>query len=139
MKDKSKNIFEVWFSSIKGMAKRIKRDLGALYLANKRSDVPIYAKIISILVVGYALSPIDLIPDFIPVLGYADDLILVPLGIYLVIKLIPRDVLEECRQQAENIFSKGKPKNWIAGTIIIFIWLFVIIYLLLKFTTHNFQ
>jgi uncharacterized membrane protein YkvA (DUF1232 family) len=72
--------------------------------------------------VGYALSPIDLIPDFIPVLGYLDDLILVPIGVAFAIRLIPRDIMNECREQSEDIFKEGKPKNWVAGGIIILIW-----------------
>lgn len=132
MEDKSQKKFIIWMSKIKEIAKRIKREVGALYLASKRSDVPLYAKVISIIVVGYALSPIDLVPDFIPVIGYLDDLLLVPLGIYFTLKLIPKHIMEECRQQAENIFSKGKPKNWIAGAIIICIWIIVIIYILIK-------
>jgi uncharacterized membrane protein YkvA (DUF1232 family) len=122
-----------WLSQFREAPKKIKREIGALYLASKRSDVTIYAKIISILVISYALSPIDLIPDFIPVIGYVDDLILVPLGIYIAIKLIPKNIMEECRQQAENIFDKGKPKNWFAGGIIISIWIMLIIYIIMRF------
>jgi uncharacterized membrane protein YkvA (DUF1232 family) len=85
--------------------------------------MPWYAKFVVILVVGYALSPIDLIPDFIPVLGYLDDLILVPIGVAFAIRLIPRDIMNECRAQSENIFKEGKPKNWVSGGIIIFIWI----------------
>lgn len=133
MSKKEESIFKTWISAAKQKAKKIKKDLGALYLAYKRPDVPIYAKIAAILVVGYALSPIDLIPDFIPVLGYLDDLILVPLGITLAIKLIPKDIMEECRQEAENVFSKGKPKNWVAGAIIIGIWIAIVALIIYKF------
>lgn len=130
---KKESVFKTWISDAKQKAKNIKKDLGALYLAYKRPDVPIYAKVAAIFVVGYALSPIDLIPDFIPVLGYLDDLILVPLGITLAIKLIPKDIMEECRQEAENIFCNGKPKNWAAGAIIIGIWIAIIALILYKF------
>lgn len=75
IEEKSNNQLINWFSRIKKIAKKIKREIGALYLASKCSDVPFYAKVVSILVVSYALSPIDLIPDFIPVIGYIDDLI----------------------------------------------------------------
>lgn len=68
-------------------------------------------------------SPIDLIPDFIPVLGYLDDLIIVPIGVVLATRLIPENIMNECRKQSENIFKDSKPKNWVAGGIIIFIWL----------------
>ena len=83
------------------------------------------------MIVAYALSPVDLIPDFIPVLGYVDDLVLIPAGIYLTIKMVPREVLEECRQRAksEPITSKSK---WAAATIIILIWLMVV-YLIIRF------
>jgi len=80
----------------------------ALYLASRRRDVPWHAKAVAVLVVAYALSPIDLIPDFIPVLGYLDDLLLLPLGIALVIRLIPRPILEECRDQARRHMADRK-------------------------------
>lgn len=123
-------IFKSYFQYFKQKVKKIKIDIGTLYLAYQRSDVPIYAKLVSILVVAYALSPIDLIPDFIPMLGYLDDLILVPLGIIIAIKLIPKDIIIECRKQSEDIFKEGKSKNWISGGIIACIWilLFLIIY-----------
>jgi uncharacterized membrane protein YkvA (DUF1232 family) len=132
MENKTNNKFTIWLSKLKIIVKKIKREVGALYLAYKKPGVPFYAKIISILVVGYALSPIDLIPDFIPILGYIDDLILVPIGIYFAIKLIPEDIMDECREEAENIFAKGKPKNWIAGGIIICIWIIIVAYILIK-------
>jgi uncharacterized membrane protein YkvA (DUF1232 family) len=120
------------FYNLKAKAKKIKREVGALYLAYKRPDVPLYAKVVSILVVGYALSPIDLIPDFIPILGLLDDLILLPIGIAFAIKLIPSNIMKECRQQSEDIFKEGKPKNWIAGGIVIFIWIILFMYALKK-------
>lgn len=132
MKDKLNKRFKIWFSTIKQKFKKIKKEIGALYLAYKRPDVPFYAKLVSILVVGYALSPIDLIPDFIPVLGYLDDLIIIPLSINFAIKLIPNDIMNECRQQSENIFNEGKPKNWVAGCIIICIWIILFSYILIK-------
>jgi uncharacterized membrane protein YkvA (DUF1232 family) len=114
------------FSDLKAKAKSLKKEVKALYLAYKRPDVPWYAKLFVLLVVGYALSPIDLIPDFIPVLGYLDDLVLIPLGVTLAVKMIPPHVMEECRVQAENIFKDGKPKNWVAGAVIILIWIAII-------------
>lgn len=113
-------------------AKALKKDIKAIYLAYKRPEVSWYAKLLAALVVGYAFSPIDLIPDFIPVLGYLDDLILIPAGIYLVVRLIPRDVMEECRAQAEDIFRNGKPNNWRAGGVIIAIWICVIALIIYK-------
>ncbi len=87
-------------TDLKQWARAIKRDVHALYLASRHPLVPWYAKVMAAVVAGYALSPIDLIPDFIPVLGYLDDLILVPLGILLVILLIPPAVMAECRERA---------------------------------------
>ena len=75
------------------------------------------------MVVAYAFSPIDLVPDFIPILGYLDDIILVPLGITLALKMIPKEVLADARVRAELEFADGKPKNWIAGAVIILIWI----------------
>ena len=77
-------------------------------------------------VIGYALSPIDLIPDFIPVLGYLDDLILIPLGVTIALKMIPKPVLEECRERARESLNQDKPRNWVAGSVIIAIWLILV-------------
>ena len=111
----------------KQKAKNLKKEVYALYLAYKDPRVPWYARVIAIIVVGYAFSPIDLIPDPIPVLGYLDDLILIPLGIALVIKLVPVDVLNECREKAGQRFIESKPKNWIAACVIILIWIFLFV------------
>ena len=97
-------------------AKHFKRELYALYLAYKDPRVP-----------WYAFSPIDLIPDPIPVLGYLDDLILIPLGIALVIKLIPPDVLNECRERAGHRDNENKPKNWVAACVIVLTWIMMFI------------
>lgn len=117
---------------LKFKAKSLKKETAALYLACKRPDVPLYAKVVIILVVGYALSPIDFIPDFIPVFGYLDDLIIVPAGIALSIKLIPGPVMDECRQQSEDIFRSGRPKNWAAATVIILVWIGILGLILCK-------
>lgn len=125
-------MFKSMLERIKNQIYKLKKEVMTLYLASKRKDVPWYARIIIVLVVGYALSPIDLIPDFIPVLGYLDDIIIVPLGISLAIKLVPKEILDECRIQAEEAFKTGKPKNWIAGVIIILIWLLLAIWIISK-------
>jgi len=104
-------------------ARDLKKETYALYLAVRDPRVPLYAKLIAVCVVGYAFSPIDLIPDFIPVLGYLDDLVLVPLGIALVLKMIPAEVMAECRQEAQAVMDLGKPTNWVAAGVIIAIWL----------------
>src|ERR1022692_1161944 len=97
--------------SLKDWARAMKRDVHALYLASRDPRVPWYAKALALVVAGYALSPIDLIPDFIPVLGYLDDVILVPLGVLLVIRLIPPEVMAEHRDLAaaaqERPVSRG--------------------------------
>ncbi len=85
--------------------------------------MPWYAKALAGAVVAYAFSPIDLIPDPVPILGYLDDLVLVPLGIALVLRLIPADVMAECRARAESVMAAGKPVNWYAAAAIVAIWL----------------
>ncbi len=107
-------------------SRKLRSEVYALYLASKHPRTPWYVKALAVFIIGYALSPIDLIPDFIPVVGYLDDLILIPLGIALLIKIIPRDILEECRAKAEADLSKRKPKNWVAAIAIVLIWLLVI-------------
>jgi len=100
-----------------------------LYIAYKRDDVPWYAKIVALIVVGYAMSPIDLIPDFIPVLGYLDDLILIPLGVAIAVKLIPKRVMMECREEADKLFQDKKLNSWISGGIILGIWVIIFVVL----------
>jgi uncharacterized membrane protein YkvA (DUF1232 family) len=118
--------------SWKAKSKQFKTEVVALYLASKHPGTPWYAKVLAALIIGYALSPIDLIPDFIPVIGYLDDLIIIPAGIALLIKIIPRDILEECRAKAQSDVLNRKSKNWVAGVIIVFIWLLAV-YLFLSF------
>jgi uncharacterized membrane protein YkvA (DUF1232 family) len=98
----------------------------ALYLAARDPRVPWYAKTVVVLVAGYAFSPIDLIPDFIPVLGYLDDLLLLPLGIALAIRLIPADVWRDCLARADTLQTGREPRNWIAAALIIAVWLVVL-------------
>ncbi|MDO9545609.1 MAG: YkvA family protein [Pelolinea sp.] len=116
----------IWFRKIiekrKINSSKLKTEIYSLYLAFKHPSTPWYAKVFSGIVVAYAFSPIDLIPDFIPVLGYLDDLILVPLGIAVAIKMIPTEVMAECRAKAEANLSVDKPTNWIAALVIILIW-----------------
>ncbi|MBI5876915.1 MAG: DUF1232 domain-containing protein [Chloroflexi bacterium] len=104
-------------------ARQLKTEVYALYLAYRDPRVPWYARVVAACVVGYTFSPIDLIPDFIPVIGYLDDLILVPLGIALALRLIPAKVMADCRIRAEEVMAQGKPINRIAAAIIIGIWL----------------
>jgi uncharacterized membrane protein YkvA (DUF1232 family) len=111
----------VWAEKLKHAARALKAETYALYLAYRDPRTPWYAKVWTALVVAYAFSPIDLIPDFIPVLGYLDDLLLVPLGVFLALKLIPVDVMAECRQQARE--NHEKPLNWWAGLLILLLWI----------------
>jgi len=117
-------------NSLKEKTKKLKKDIFALYLAYKDPRVLWYAKAFIALVIGYAISPIDLIPDFIPVLGYLDDLILIPLGISLAIKMIPKNILDEYKEKTSTEKINIRTK-WLIALIIIFIWSFVI-YLILK-------
>lgn len=107
-------------------AKQLKNDTYALYLACKHPLVPWYVKLFTALIVFYVLSPIDLIPDFIPVLGYLDDVIIITAGFSLAIKMIPGEVLLECRAKASTELSDGKPKKWIPALVIVGIWLLVL-------------
>jgi uncharacterized membrane protein YkvA (DUF1232 family) len=111
------------FTGWRQRASQLKAETYALYLAYRNPRVPWYARLWALVVVAYALSPIDLIPDFIPVLGYLDDLVLVPLGILLAIKLVPADVMALCRQQALAEMARDKPSSKAATAVIIAVWL----------------
>jgi uncharacterized membrane protein YkvA (DUF1232 family) len=113
----------MWIDSWKQKAKQLKQEVHAVYLAMKDPRTPWYARALAAIVVGYAFSPIDLIPDPIPVLGYLDDLVLIPLGIMLLVKLIPAEVLQDCHAKAAASASGKKPKNWVAACVIIAIWI----------------
>jgi uncharacterized membrane protein YkvA (DUF1232 family) len=102
-------------------AGRLKRETYALYFAVRDPRVPWYAKALAAALVGYAFSPIDLIPDFIPVLGYLDELVILPLGVMAVRGMIPAHVLDECRQRASSL--EGTPRNWIAAAVIVAVWI----------------
>jgi len=104
---------------LRGWARQIKRDVHALYLAAGDPRVPWYAKVAAIAVAAYALSPIDLIPDFIPVLGYLDDLVIVPLGILLAVKVVPADLMEEFRTAAAAADGERALGKWGAAVILI--------------------
>ena len=106
---------------IKNWARALRRDVHAIYLASRDPRVPWYAKVLAIAVAGYALSPIDLIPDFIPVFGYLDDLIIVPLGIWLVVSLIPEEIMAEYRAIAEK--AGRRPVSRAGMFAIIVLWI----------------
>ncbi len=111
-----------FLGALRRWAKRLKTEIHALYLACRDPRVPWFAKAVAVFVVAYALSPIDLIPDFVPVFGYLDDLIIVPLGILLARRLIPAEVMEECRAAALLDNEWRRPRNWMAGGIIVVTW-----------------
>ena len=102
-------------------ARRLKVEIYALYLAYKDPRVPWHARAFAVLVVGYAFSPIDLIPDAIPLLGYLDDLVVIPLGIALATRMIPPPVLAECREEARN--AKDRPVNKVAAVVVVAVWI----------------
>ena len=115
---------------LEARAKKLTTDIPALFLALKDKETPILAKIFAGVTVAYALSPVDLIPDFIPVLGYLDDVILLPILVALTIKFIPRDVLERNRKQAAGMWNDGKPKSWYYAIPILFVWILIIVLIL---------
>ena len=114
------------FMDLKARAKKLKTDIPALFLALKDKDTPILAKVFAGITVAYALSPVDLVPDFIPVLGYLDDVILLPMLVALTIKFIPRDVLERNRKEADGLWDNGKPKKWYYSIPIVLIWVLLV-------------
>lgn len=110
-------------AEFKQRARRLRAETFALYLAARHPETPWYAKLFVAGIVAYAFSPIDLIPDFVPDLGYLDDLILIPIGIALAIRMVPSSVLAECRTRAQEVMSQGKPVSRIAGAVIVVIWI----------------
>jgi uncharacterized membrane protein YkvA (DUF1232 family) len=127
-----RRFFETW----KQRARELKIQIYAIYLAYHDPRVPLYARIFAAGVVGYAFSPIDLIPDPIPILGYLDDLVIVPLGIALALKMIPPEVIAECREKSREVMKQGKPVNKVAAVVIVAIWILLavlIVRLLLGF------
>lgn len=110
-------MLEAW----KRRARLLKREVYALYFACRDPRVPWYAKLLAAVIVGYVFSPIDLIPDFIPVLGYLDELVLIPFGVMAIRALVPAPVLDECRERAARMESK--PTNRVAAVVIVVIWL----------------
>lgn len=112
---------------LKARVKKLKTDIPAIFLALKDKETSIIAKLFAGITVAYALSPIDFLPDFIPVLGYLDDVILLPMLVALTIKFIPNDVLEKYRKQAEGMWQDGKPKKWYYAIPVVVIWVLIIV------------
>lgn len=111
----------------KNSVKKIKSDIPALFLALKEKETPVVAKIMAGIIVAYALSPIDLIPDFIPILGYLDDFILLPLLIALTVKLIPKAILETSRLKAEEMSNKRLSKKWYYSIPVVLSWCILLV------------
>lgn len=107
----------------KQRARMLKREVYALFLAYRDPRTPWYGKVFAALVVAYAFSPIDLIPDFIPILGYLDDLLLIPIGVVIAIRLIPPEVMATSRAKADEVLRTGKPVSWVGAVIISAIWI----------------
>ncbi|HEX2944498.1 MAG TPA: YkvA family protein [Clostridia bacterium] len=116
--------------NIKERARQLKKDIPAVFLALGKKGTPWYAKALALLTVGYALSPIDLIPDFIPVLGYLDDVIILPALVAATIKLIPKEVIDQCRTESEQLWKNGKPKKWYYAIPIVLIWVILVVLIL---------
>jgi len=107
-------------------ARQLKTKTYTVFLACKDPRTPWYARLFAVAVVAYAFSPIDLIPDFIPILGHLDDLIIIPVGISITLRMIPPNILAECQEKAQQTVEAGKPTNWAAAFVIIAAWLLVI-------------
>jgi uncharacterized membrane protein YkvA (DUF1232 family) len=107
----------------KDRAKTLRHEIHALYLCSRHPGTPVLAKLLAAIIIAYALSPIDLIPDFVPVLGYLDDLLLIPAGIALLIKLIPNEVLNECRERVRENPAGKKMKSWMGAAMIVCVWI----------------
>ena len=110
---------EAW----KRRAQQLSAQTYALYLAYRHPRTPWYAKVFAALVVGYVFSPIDPIPDFLPGVGLVDEMVVVPIGILITAKMIPRDILEECREEAREVAEGEKPVSRVAAVVVVAIWL----------------
>jgi uncharacterized membrane protein YkvA (DUF1232 family) len=121
-KDGGDAVFAMW-DRLKAWARGMKRDTLAIYLAGRDPRVPWYAKAMALATAAYAFSPIDLIPDFIPVLGYLDELVILPICILATVRLIPPEVMEELRDEADRRLSSGRPRSVTGAVVIVLIWL----------------
>ena len=119
--------------NLREKAKKLKTDIPAVFLALKHRDTPWTAKILAATVVVYALSPVDLIPDFIPVLGYLDDIIILPALVAVTVKLIPKEIFDQCRAEAEARWENRKTQKWYYAIPFVLIWLAVIALIVVAF------
>lgn len=115
---------------LRNKAQKLKSDVPAVFLALKAKETPWYAKVCAAITVAYALSPVDLVPDFIPVLGYLDDVILLPLLVALTVKFIPKETFQKYREEAEGMWENGKPKKWYYAIPIVVVWLLLLCWIL---------
>jgi uncharacterized membrane protein YkvA (DUF1232 family) len=115
---------------LKENAREIKKNMVIIYIVVRKKETPWYAKVMATLTIGYALSPIDLIPDFIPVLGYLDDVLILPLFLYLSIKLIPEPIIKQAKLEAVDLWKDGKPKKWYYAIPIVCIWIAAVLIIL---------
>ena len=115
------------FDALKTRARKLKKETFALYFAYRDPRTPWYAKVWAIIVLAYALSPIDLIPDFVPVLGYLDDLILVPAGIALALKMIPAGVMDDAHRSAEQAAGGKFRVGYVGAAVIVLVWVMILI------------
>lgn len=122
--------------NLKERAKSLKTDIPAIFLVLKKKDTPILAKVFAVITIAYALSPIDFIPDFIPILGYLDDIVLLPLFVVLTLKFIPKEEFEKCKQEAKGMWKNGKPQKWYYALPIILMWFFIL-YIIIKSILFN--
>lgn len=118
-------VLRIGMNNWKQRLKTAANEVYVISLAARDSRVPWYAKVLALCVAGYAFSPIDLIPDFIPIVGYLDDLLIVPLGVLLVVRIIPKPVLDEYRREVSNRQSEEMPQSWVAAVLIIIVWLLI--------------
>jgi uncharacterized membrane protein YkvA (DUF1232 family) len=115
------------WESWKRRARRLKAQTHTLYLAYRHPRTPWYAKVFAALIVGYVFSPIDPIPDFIPVLGLLDELMVVPIGVIIARKMIPEDVFEECREKAREVAEGGKVVSRVAAVVVVAVWMLCVV------------
>jgi Uncharacterized conserved protein len=108
--------------NIKERAKQLKSDIPVVFLALKKKETPLTAKLLAGITVAYALSPVDLIPDFVPVLGYLDDVIILPLLVALTVKSIPKNIFDQCQVEAQGLWADGKPKKWYYAIPFVLVW-----------------
>lgn len=114
------------FEKLRKRARGLKQEVYALYLAARDPRTPWHARALASLVAAYALSPLDLIPDFVPVLGHLDDLVIVPLGVFIALKMVPPQVMADARKRSEELLSQGKPISLAGAVLVIAFWLLVI-------------